>query len=143
MLTYQEFEKLRLSQFVDPSEITELENWEFLDREWVGEAIGFTEWLRPRSSPHRLGSIALDLEALPDEIVEACLSRIGLPLRRHMTLAQLVSLFGQPLRTFDFVEDRATHEFRVGAPDAYDLSCTVLADGGLNYLVVTIPEDGA
>ena len=143
MLTHREFEKLRLSQFVDASEIAQLEDWEFLGREWVGEAIGFTEWLRLQSSPHLLGSIALDLEALPTKVTEACLSRIGLPLRRHMTFAQLVSLFGGPLRTLHFVEDRATHEFRVGAPDAYDLSCTVLADGGLSYLVVTVPQGGA
>ena len=143
MLTHSEFEKLRFAQFIDASQIAELEDWEFLDREWVGEAIGFTEWLRPQSSPNQLGSIALDLEALPTEVTEACLSCIGLRLRRHMTFGELVSLFGEPLRTLSFVEDRATHEFRVGAPDAYDLSCTVMADGGLSYVVVTVPQGGA
>jgi hypothetical protein len=143
MLTHREFEKLRLSQFVDASEITELSEWEYLDREWIGEAIGFTEWLRPQSSPHQLGSIALDLEVLPTEVSEACLSRIGLPLRPHMTVAQLVSLLGEPLRTLSFVEDRATYQFRIRDLDAYDLSCTVLGDGGLSYLVVTVPHGGA
>ena len=143
MLTHKEFEKLRLSQFVHPSEIVELADWEFLDREWIGEAIGFTEWLRPQSSPHQLGSIALDLEALPAEVIETCLSCIGLPLRRHMTFAQIVSLFGEPLRTLSFVVDRDTYEFRIGVPDVYDLSCTVLGDGGLSYLVVTVPQGGA
>jgi hypothetical protein len=121
MLTHNEFQKLRLSQFVDAREITELVDWEFLGHEWVGEAIGFTEWLRPRSSPDLLGSIALDLGELPTQVAEACLSCIGLPLRRHMTRSQLVDLFGEPLRTFRFLEDRATHEFRIDTTDPYVL----------------------
>jgi len=140
MLTHEEFHRLRLSQFVERTRITQLSGWEFLGREWIGEAVGFTEWLRPLSSPERLGSIALDLEELPPEVVEACLSRIGLPLHRHMTLPQLVALFGEPLRVLAFVEDRATYEFRVADPDPYDVSCTVLADGGLGYLVITATE---
>jgi hypothetical protein len=140
MLSHSEFQKLRLSQFIDASEITELVDWEFLGRQWVGEAIGFTEWLRPQSSPDLLGSIALELEELPARVAEACLHRIGLPVRRHMTLSQLVDLFGEPLRSLSFVEDRVTHEFRVDTPDQYVLSCTLVAGVGLNHVVIALPQ---
>ena len=142
MLSHEEFHKLRLCQFVDPAEVTGLSDWEFMGRDWVGEALGFTEWLRPKSAPEQLGSVALDLDALPADVAEACLSRLGLPLRRHMTLPDLVALYGEPVRVARFVDDRATYEFRIGDPDLYRLSCTVLADGGLHYLVLAV-ADGA
>lgn len=137
MLSHDEFARLRLSRFAAPSEIVQLENWEFLGREWIGEAIGFSEWLRPVDAPEMLGSLALDFSALPQQVTDACLASIGLPVTRGMDLGQLTAILGEPCRTQRFAEDRTNHEFRVGDVDAYEISCTVLAEGGLTYLIVT------
>lgn len=143
MIPHSKFAELRLSQFVDPRGISPLTDWEFLDRLWVGEAIGFSEWLCPQESPDSLGSLALDLEDLPQEVVADVLSRIGLPLHRGMTLAEIKPVLGNPARSDSFVPDRISYNFTLAGPDPYDVFCTVLSDGGLIYLVVTVPEDGA
>lgn len=140
MIPHSDFSKLRLSDFVPPSEIVSLSDWEFDDRLWIGEAVGFTEWLRLQSSPHALGSMALDLSALPERVVEQCLGRMGLPLRSGMTLTEITGHLGQPAGHHQFVADRATYEFCVGSTDQYDISCTVLAEGGLIYLVIQVPQ---
>lgn len=137
MLSHDEFARLRLSQFADPSEVVQLENWEFLGREWIGEAIGFSEWLRPVDAPETLGSLALDLSTLPRQVTGACLADIGLPVARGMGLAQLTPILGEPCETHRHAEDRVSFEFRTGDIDAYAVSCTILAEGGLTYLVVT------
>jgi hypothetical protein len=140
VIPHSTFYQLRLSDFVDPSDISQLSDWEFLDRIWVGEALGFSEWLRPAHSPQQLGSLALDLVDLPQSAVDRCLSALGLPLSRGMDLPQIQAVLGGPCAHHSFVADRASYDFRFGAPDQYDISCTVLADGGLCYLVVTVPE---
>src|SRR6516165_5206795 len=96
LIPYERFGKLRLSQFFpdrkvvnDPkdrgkgkrfvqNDITELEDWEFMDRVWVGEAIGFTEWLRLQDDPKVLRSISLHLAELPKSVAEAVFQTIGL-----------------------------------------------------------------
>jgi hypothetical protein len=140
VIPHSRFSQLRLSDFVDPSEISQLSDWEFLDRLWVGEAVGFSEWLCLESSPQQLGSLALDLADLPHNAVESCLSAIGLPLSRGMSLPQIQAVLGRPSGYHSFVPDRTTYDFELGGPDPYDISCTVFTDGGLSYLVVTVPE---
>jgi hypothetical protein len=136
-LTHDEFGQLRLSEFVPRDDIVELANWEFLDRLWVGEAVGFSEWLRPHDRQHVLESLALDMDDLPVDVVERVLTRIRVPVRKGMTFDELVNLFGAPFATEVFADDRRTFDFRYGSPDSYIVSCTVLNDGGLTYLVVT------
>ena len=124
-------------EFVPKKQIRSLADWEFLDRLWVGEAIGFSEWLRPQERPTILESLALDMAELPEDVVNRVLERIGLPLRRGLTNRELGKILGEPHETLVFTEDRKTFEFRYGETDTYLVSCTVLHDGGLTYLVVT------
>lgn len=140
MIPHTKFFPLRLSDFIDSSEVSQLSDWEYLDRLWVGEAVGFSEWLRPESTPQHLGSLALDLADLPQSTVDSCLSAIDLPLNRGMNLPQIQAVLGPPSGSHCFVQDRTTYEFKLGGAELYDISCTVLADGGLIYLVVTVPE---
>jgi hypothetical protein len=140
VVPHSRFSQLRLSDFVNPSEISQLSDWEFLDRVWVGEAVGFSEWLRPECSPQRLGSLALDLAELPQNAVESCLSAIELPLSRGMALPQIQAVLGSPSGRHNFVSDRTSYDFKIGGQNPYDISCTVLTDGGLSYLVVTVQE---
>jgi len=55
MITHSDFKKLRLNQFFSDLEPTKLENWEFMGNIWVGEAIGFSEWLCLEQTPNELG----------------------------------------------------------------------------------------
>jgi hypothetical protein len=136
MLTHEEFGRLRLREFISGRRIRALTDWEFMGRSWVGEAVGFSEWLRPEERPERLESLALDMAELPNETVDSVLARVGLPVRKGTTLNELISLLGQPEKTDTFAEDRKTFEFRHGDRDPYLLSCTVLNEGGLTYLVL-------
>ena len=136
MLPVAEFRGLRLSQFLPGEEIAELAEWEFLDRIWIGEAVGFTEWLRPAEDAESLGCVSLDLVALPLERSNAILARLDLPVRRGMPLEQLEAALGPALRQEIFIADRKTYYFAVREPDAYAVSCTVLNDVGLTYVVV-------
>lgn len=61
-VSHAEFGWLRLADYVSTQEIVQLVDWEYLDHDWVGEAIGFTEWLRLESEPEVLRSIALALQ---------------------------------------------------------------------------------
>ncbi|HET9396399.1 MAG TPA: hypothetical protein VFO36_10110 [Nitrospiraceae bacterium] len=137
MLTHDEFGELRLADFAPRERIRALADWEFLGRMWVGEAIGFSEWLRPHDRQNVLESLALDMEDLSEQVVDQVLSRLRLPLRRGMTRSELVRLLGRPVETHVFADDRKTFEFRHGEPDRYLVSCTVLNDGGLTYVAVT------
>jgi hypothetical protein len=137
VLTHREFAGLRLAEFAPRKHIRALANWEFLGRLWIGEAIGFSEWLRSYERPAVLESLALDMAELPEALVERVLARIGLPVRKGLTRRELVTLLGEPYETHVFADDRKTFEFRYGESDPYLVSCTVLNEGGLTYLVVT------
>ena len=66
MLTHEKFGRLRLQDFISSAQVRALTEWEFMDRMWVGEAVGFTEWLRPEERPNVLESMALDMADLPE-----------------------------------------------------------------------------
>jgi hypothetical protein len=44
LIPHDQFGRLRLIDFMpDAAEVVELEDWEYLDRLWLGEATGFTD----------------------------------------------------------------------------------------------------
>jgi hypothetical protein len=134
------FGRMRLVDYVPADSITPVESWEYLEREWLGEAAGFTEWLRLEAAPEILRSVAVDLAALPRPASAAMLAALALPLRPGMTTEELIAVLGAPQTTATYVSDRTTYEFCAGSPDAYDVSCTVHHVHGLIYLTMhTIP----
>jgi hypothetical protein len=122
---------MRLRDFA--SDVVELDDWEFMGRVWLGEAIGFSEWLRPVDDPEQLGSLALDLCDLPPELIEHVLGRLQLPLSRGMDLAQIRGHLGNPVGTQKFASDRRSFDFKC---DGYLIGCTVHDADGLIYIVV-------
>ena len=142
MIPYERFGKLRLGRFLPVEDIVRLDNWEFMDNLWVGEAVGFSEWLRLKDDPDILRSIAIDFAKFPPQAA-AVLSEIGLPVRAGMELEHLRRLFGEPINQHRFVEDRVTFEFLTDEPHPYRVSCTLLDSGALIYLVVMVPIVGA
>jgi hypothetical protein len=139
MISHARFGTLRLAQFLEDSEIAELENWEFMDHLWVGEAVGFSEWLRLENEPDVLRSLTIDFTGFPEHAAAKVLRMIDLPVRGGMGFAELRELLGEPVKELRFVKDRVTYEFVLPGPPRYDVSCTVLNDSGLTYLVVMTP----
>jgi hypothetical protein len=137
-LSWDDFARLRLAEFVPRSAIRVLRNFEFREHVWVGEAAGFTEWLRRKDDPAVLRSMALDLDALGERVVEAILHRVGLPLHAGMTRTRLGHILGGPtsVHRFPRAPDRETLTYEATSPDSYALSCTVKKAGGLVYLVI-------
>jgi len=139
MISHARFGKLRLAQFRPDAEIAHLGNWEFMDHFWVGEAVGFSEWLRLKKKPATLRSLAIDFSEFPKQAAAEVMRAIELPIRRGMEIVELQKLLGKPRREERFVKDRVSYEFVVAGPPKYNLSCTVLKKGGLTYLVVMAP----
>lgn len=139
MISHAAFGKLRLAQFLPGAEMAELDNWEFLDHLWVGEAVGFSEWLRLENQPETLRSLAIDFGEFPGPAAADVLRTIDLGVRAGMKLDKLCEILGEPTKEHRFVNDRVSYEFVVPGPPTYDISCTVLNNGGLTYLVVVVP----
>lgn len=135
MISHVEFRALRLARFVDAPP-TPLEDWEFLGRTWIGEAMGFSEWLRPTDDPENLGALSLDFASFPADRWGPVLHRLGLPLRPSMIFEEVSGHLGAPSKVESFVRDRRTYSFEVGVADRFEDSCTILANGGLSYLTV-------
>ncbi|MCT2587924.1 hypothetical protein [Actinophytocola gossypii] len=135
-ISHDLFGRLRLADFLPPGTVERLDGWEYLDRYWIGEACGFTEWLRIESEPEEVRSIALDLAELPAGASAAMLATLRLPLRAGMTLPEITTVLGQPEHTEVFVPDRANHDFQVDTVGSYTVGCTVHEDDGLIYLTV-------
>lgn len=134
----QEFAKLRLGQFFPTETVRRLENWEFMGRTWIGEAIGFSEWLCPVESETELQSLAIDFEVLPRNGCERVLATLGLPLKPGMSEDSVRNVLGEPIEVQQFVSDRKSLEFKCGTGETYTISCTLKEAGGLSYLVVTV-----
>ena len=66
LIPYTVFGRLRLADFLPTSaEVETLTDWEYMDDVWVGDAFGFTEFLRLDEDPDVDRSVALDLAELP------------------------------------------------------------------------------
>jgi hypothetical protein len=135
-ISHDEFGRLRLATFLPADTLVKLNNWEYLGELWLGEAAGFTEWLRLESDPDVLRSVALDLVALPERAAQEILSSIQIPLCRGMSTAQIVDVLGNPVDTERFTDDRITLNYKLNPLDAYEVSCTVDDVQGLVYLTV-------
>ncbi|MEH1100406.1 hypothetical protein [Micromonospora sp. CPCC 205561] len=135
-IPHDAFGRLRLADFLSAEHPAHLRGWEYLDRRWVGEAFGFTEWLRLESEPDVTRSVAIDLVALPEATVRKMLAALRLPLRAGLGRQELVAVLGEPTRTERFVPDRVTLVFGTGSTDPYEVGCTVHQEQGLIYLTV-------
>ena len=140
MITYAAFGALRLRQFVDPNLVEILDDWEFMGRLWVGEAFGFSEFLRLRRRPRVLRSLSIDLLEFPTEQAQRVLALLGLPLAPGMSREQVDRLLGEPVRTLNYAPDRVTYEYVTDGRQPYEVSCTLREDVGLAYINVKRPR---
>ena len=136
MIDYERFGRLRLADFVAAKRVRRLRNWELEGRVWVGEAVGFSEWLRLSDDPGVLRSATIDFQSFPARAASRALDALGMPVRKGMAVAELEAVLGRFTRTERFVADRATYELRSAGRQPYRISCTVLDKGGLTYVGV-------
>jgi len=154
LISYEAFGRFRLSHFLrnipatrNPKdrgagrrfrrkEIAEVEGWEYLGRVWVGEAFGFTEWLRLSGDPDVLRSISLALTDLPAKGVQTILDALGFPLKPAMRLPAIQKILGNPVAVEARLSDRKTYTFRFGTREVYELRCTLLTAERLIYLTM-------
>ena len=137
IISHKEFEKFRLKNFVNrPKEIVKLSDWEFMGDTWKGEAIGFTECLSLKREARKTKSLSLNFSDLSQEELSKIFQYLKLPISNGMTLNEIEDILGKPINIEIFVDDRKTYEFIIGSSDEYYLSCTILNNGGLTYLVL-------
>ena len=138
MIGAEAFGQLRLRHFLAREDITELSNWKFQGEYWVGEADGFTEFLRLESDPDVVRSIALDLAELPEPACQSIFGALGIQMTRGMSAQDVVGLLGRPSseKQFPQAKDRVTQVFRLYEP-SYEVSCTVHESKGLVYAVIS------
>ncbi|GAB5553177.1 MAG: hypothetical protein Sapg2KO_27680 [Saprospiraceae bacterium] len=137
LISYKEFEKLRLKQFLPKNEITRVWNFEFMGKLWLGEVYGFTEFLRPLLSPFKTRSISISLEDLPEKTWKNMLAKLKLRFAKNSSLEEIESHLGKPVKIEKFTEDRLSYEFITGEKTKFYISCTLLTNGGLIYLVIS------
>lgn len=141
LISYEQFAKLRLRDFVpDPAAVGETTDWEWMDSFWLNEGIGFTSFSRHVTTPHDTGGLEISFPELPPDASQHLLSSIGLPLHPGMSNDDVLSTFGEPMTTHQFVPDRRSYDFAVGSTQPYLVSCTVQDTDGLIYLSVVRPD---
>ena len=141
MITHHELAPLRLKDFLaQTAEIEAVDGWEFMDKMWLGEVYGFTEWLRLREDPEVLRSVSLDLADLDQEVADRILSTLQLPLEYGMEPEEVNAVLGAPAGQVQMVPHRITYEYLAGNGDKYYISATIDRLDGLVYLVVIAKE---
>jgi hypothetical protein len=136
IISFGEFEKLRLQDFFEKHDIQNLERWEFMGDLWIGDAVGFTEWLRLEKEPTKTRSISVDLRKHDNDILNRIFSTLKLPLKKGQKIEDLAAIFGQPVGFDKFVADRINYDFEIGKIEKFTISCTILNEGGLIYFVM-------
>ena len=137
MIPYERFYDLRLNQFIKETDIAYLTDWEFEDRIWIGEASGFSEWLRLEDDQEKLRSLSINFEDFP--VVDEVLNTLGLPLRPGLSADEVGKLLGEPVSSNTWPRGRVSSSYRWPAEHPYMIDCTYTNDEGLLYLVVMVP----
>lgn len=137
LINHSDFAKLRLENFISSKDQLEsLTGWEFMGDYWIGEAIGFTEWLRLEVKPEETKSISINLDDFDSDELSNIFKTLKIPLKAGMTSEEIKKILGTPLNTESFVADRKSFDFIVGNKDEYYVSCTVVDKIGFTYFVM-------
>ena len=137
LLDHHAFGKIRFVDFFPhEEEMEKLVAFDFMDDHWIGEAIGFTQFLRLRNDPEVTRSISLSLEDIPESTTHDILLKLKIPLKRSVNIQYIMSILGQPKNELQFQKDRKDYEFILGDEYPYYISCTVHQNRGLIYLVI-------
>ena len=135
LLDYTSFNRLNLSDFITNS--TVVNEWEFMDENWTGMALGFTTFLRPMHHSSSIQSISLDLENLEPEVSWQIFEKLGLELEKGVTEAEIQEDFGKEFIRETLRSDRTTFIYLMTASkQEYYVSFTVDNQIGLVYFTI-------
>ncbi len=140
MISYTEFGKLRLNNYLDNDEIERCEDFYFMEDTWAGLTAGFTEWLQLEDEPDVTRSVSLDLDELAADVQEKMLTKLELPVHKGMNRENILGIFGTPVSIDTNAGDRESFEYLAGATEKYYLSFTVHESDGLIYIVMMNTE---
>lgn len=153
LIPYEKFGALRLRQFCqlpfspatpqDPGHgrrltgevVAELVNWVYLERTWVGEAVGFAEWLRREDDPEVLRFISIPFGTLTDAEEARILETVRLPLAPGMNSSVIRHTLGSATESTKSLL-REDLWFRLGRKEPYLVNCVVDPGTGLTYVSV-------
>ena len=135
MITHSAFLALRLAEFCasDPLYTDDADEHGDLFIESI-RGIDFRRHCEVES-----GTLIVDIDLInfSTDVGPAILSRIGLPVTRRSTVADVIGLLGEPAsseidpdRGYDYLRVER-YEFTVPDPDGYEVSCTWLHPGSV------------
>ncbi|WP_343704727.1 hypothetical protein [Chitinophaga sp.] len=140
IIAYHDFHNIRLSDFYTGPDYREVENYDFMGEQWVGELSGFNTFLRLSSEPDETKSISLDFTKDEQGITGKVLEALHLPIKTACSESDLVALLGEPYKRLRLAKDTITMDYIIGEEHTYYLSCTLHHVNGLMYLDIMNEE---
>lgn len=140
IIAYHDFHNFRLSDFYAGPDYREVENYDFMGEQWVGELSGFNTFLRLIDEPDETKSISLDFTKDDSGITAKVLEALQLPIKTACSESDLVELFGEPHKRLRLAKDTVTMDYIIGEQYTYYLSCTLHHINGLMYLDIMNEE---
>ncbi len=120
----------------NPNDLQKLADWEFLGLVWTGEALGWSECI-VSDDDQKYRSLSLDLEELEDATIVNILDALKLPLKKGMSLDEIVAVYGQADKTSSFIDTQINMDYVIHQPETLFISLTVSFEVGLKYMVVS------
>lgn len=140
IITYQDFHNIRLSDFYTGPDVREVDNYEFMGEQWIGELSGFNTCLRSITEPNETRAISLDFTKDDAETATRVLEALHLPIGKSCSEADLTALFGEPQKKLRLAKDTITLDYVIGEQFTYYLTCTLHHISGLMYLDIVQEE---
>ena len=132
---YDAFGSMRLRALLGGDDrLVEHDAFSWMGGQWTYEGIGFTWFGRLEDQPEITQGVEIAFDEITPERAAQILRALGLPLYSGMQLKQIQEILGQIQTTQRFVPGRSTFNFRVGAPESYQVSCTVHETDGLVHV---------
>lgn len=133
MIEPSAFHKLRLRYLIPHRKTDRAWFTSYLGHYWFGQTYYFTDVLQPVSSPSATHSLSVEFDRLSDEEVADIFHTLGLPVEKSLGYDDMVTLFGQPSRVEEYLNDRKTFEYKMGKTQDYIVHFTLLNDGPIAF----------
>lgn len=134
-LNFPVFEKVKLSNYIPLNELETVSSYEYYDKWWDGETLGFTYVLQSPDDLQATTCVVLDLQdSVFTSIYEGILTEIGIPLKRGSTLHDVQSYIKiNPFNIKRRAEGKTQYEYLL---DNCYLSTLLFEGIGLVYIII-------
>lgn len=141
LVTYAEFARLRLEQFLGDTLKLNVEKSGMQTVVGLGgyERYGETYFAWKQGEPYQTAGVALDLSQksiLPDDATRRIIEKLRLPIRKGMAASELLALFGTPKIDSRGPIGTRFMRFICGDRDLYYLGCQVHDRDGLIHTFI-------